>query len=94
MLPFGGGPLSSSVTAASSMTLLKCIKETPPGDHPTTDIWLLACSASAPHNRSKVLSLVKSKAIAGEFTSRMMRYQDVRFWLRSSNRNACCRPTV
>jgi len=53
--------------------LLKCIKETPPGDHPTADIWLLACCASAPHNRSKVISLVKSKAIAGAFTSRMMR---------------------
>jgi len=57
-----------------TMTLLKSIKETPMGGyHPPADIWLLACCASAPHNRPKVKSLFKSKAIAGIFTSRLLR---------------------
>ena len=60
-------------------TLLKCIKDTPSSGknghthHPTADIWLLVCAASALHNRSKVKNIFKSKANSGLFTSRLLR---------------------
>jgi len=61
-------------------TLLKCIKDTPSSNtenghthHPTADIWLLVCAASALHNRSKVKNIFKSKANSGLFTSRLLR---------------------
>ncbi len=57
-----------------TLTLIKSIKDTPMGGyHPPADIWLLACCASTPHNRPKVKSIFKSKAIAGMFTSRLLR---------------------
>jgi hypothetical protein len=54
-------------------TLLKSIKETKPGYHKTADIWLLACCATASHNKSQVKSAFRSKANDGSFTSKMVR---------------------
>ncbi|KAL3790149.1 hypothetical protein HJC23_009586 [Cyclotella cryptica] len=54
-------------------TLLKAIKATDQGYHKPADIWLLACCASASHNRSQVKSLFRSKANDGGFTSQMVR---------------------
>ena len=54
-------------------TLLKAIKETDQGYHKPADIWLLACCASASHNRSQVKSIFRSKANDGGFTSQMLR---------------------
>ena len=54
-------------------TLLKSIKETKQGYHKTADIWLLACCATATHNRSQVNSVFRTKANDGGFTSMMLR---------------------
>lgn len=67
--------LSRGMTHRSDITanLLKAIKETARGHHPPADIWLLACCASAPHNRTQVKSVFKSKANDGGFTSQLLR---------------------
>ena len=67
--------LARGFTHRSDLTtaLLKSIKETSPGHHPPADIWLLACCASAPHNRNQVKAVFKSKANNGGFSSRLLR---------------------
>ena len=67
--------LSRGFTHRSDLTsnLLKSIKETSPGYHPPADIWLLASCASAPHNRSQVKSVFRSKASNGGFTSQLLK---------------------
>jgi Fanconi anemia group D2 protein len=54
-------------------TLLKSIKETAQGYHKPADIWLLACCASATHNRAQVKTVFRLKANDGGFTSQMVR---------------------
>jgi Fanconi anemia group D2 protein len=53
-------------------TLLKSIKETKQGYNVPADIWLLACCASATHNRSQVKSVFRAKATEGGFTQHMV----------------------
>ncbi len=42
-------------------------------NHGPCDIWLLLCCAQAPHNKSKVKSLFKSKAVSAAFTADLIK---------------------
>ncbi len=51
-----------------SSALIDKIKKTPSSDHLASDIWLLLCCAVAPHNKSQVKTVFRSKATSGGFT--------------------------
>ena len=51
-----------------SSALMDKIKKTPSSDHLASDIWLLLCCAVAPHNKSQVKTVFRSKATSGGFT--------------------------
>jgi len=51
-----------------SNTLINVIKCTLPSEHSAADLWLLMCCAHATHNKAKVKSLIKAKAVSGAFT--------------------------
>ena len=51
-----------------SSALMNKIKKTPSTDHLASDIWLLLCCAVAPHNKSQVKTIFRSKAASGGFT--------------------------
>ena len=83
--PNGGGRNDSEACMIESLSrgfahrsdltsaLLKAIKETTPGNHFPADIWLLACAATANHQKAKVKSITRSKANNGGFTSQLLR---------------------
>jgi len=50
-----------------SSALMTRIKKTPSTDHLASDIWLLLCCAVAPHNKSQVKTIFRSKAASGGF---------------------------
>ena len=52
---------------------LAAVRSTPPSHHPPSDVWLLLCAASAPHHRTKVLTLLRSKSVSGAFTEELLR---------------------
>ena len=66
--------LSQGLQYRSDLTnvLLNTIKAASPEEHETADIWLLLCCAAAPHNKTKVKSILKAKAISGCFTAELM----------------------
>lgn len=51
-----------------SSALMNKIKKTPSTDHMSSDIWLLLCCAVAPHNKSQVKTIFRTKAASGSFT--------------------------
>lgn len=51
-----------------SSALMNKIKKTPSTDHLASDIWLLLCCSVAPHNKSQVKTIIRSKAASGGFT--------------------------
>lgn len=63
--------LSQGMQYRSDLTngLLHAIKSTAPSQHSAADFWLLLCCANAPHNKPKVKSIMKAKAVSGAFTA-------------------------